>query len=772
MVFIPIQIFSQNSIECSSPGNCNGWLYHKNKIGIGTGWSESYIPRTTLHLHEFGSINTFLNITNQTTGFPTGSQNLGLFVGMMGEQAVISNFQNANLSLFTGNTERFTLTPDGKIGIGITTPATMLDVNGQITIRGGNPANNKILVSDANGTASWQTLQAGTGVTILGTTINTFWTKSGTYLYNNNNGNIGIGTVAPQNVLHLHKAVGTIPQINSADSSENRNISATSIFGLQVTNNSTGSSYNNGLLVGVSANGTAYLKQQASMSLIIGTNNSDAVNILPNGNVGIGTTASAKLHIKGTLRFESLTNATTTQNQKVLLVDASGNVSQAQPTLIGDNFGNHTATQDLKLNDYWLSNDGTAQGIKINNHGDVLIYGTPSNGTKTFEQNNGFEIVTRGRIPERRGISVDEDANGIPNGNINFWIHNWQNPAAFNFMRNDEGSVKKLVVINKNGQVGINVDNPQYTLHVSGNIRFEQLPQQQVITDETVLISDNQGIIKSSSASQLKDNLGNHTAVQNINLGNYWLSNDGSDKGLQIKSDGNVQVGSGSTQINIGKSYSNAPYYLSSYIGFNAQRNNQGQWLFQSDGLNNGGAAVISDVVGNLRFVTYKPTQGTTTNTLSESDLMANTQLLITSNKKIGLRTTNINADADVQIKGTTYVEDKMGIGICLGANNNPKGYRFAVNGTMGAKDVYIEVDETPWPDYVFEPEHRLMPLSDLEWYINKNKHLPDIPSANDIKENGLSLAEINAQLVKKVEELTLYIIELNKKIEKNENNK
>jgi hypothetical protein len=183
----------------------------------------------------------------------------------------------------------------------------------------------------------------------------------------------------------------------------------------------------------------------------------------------------------------------------------------------------------------------------------------------------------------------------------------------------------------------------------------------------------------------------------------------------------------------------------------------------------NGGTAIITDVAGNLRFVSYKPQQGSTITTISESELMANSSLLITSNNKIGLRTTNINTEADVQIKGTTYIEDRLGIGICLGANNNPKGYRFAVNGTMGAKDVYIEVDETPWPDYVFEPEYRLMPLSELEWYINQNKHLPDIPSANDIKENGLSLAEINAQLVKKVEELTLYIIELNKKMEKYE---
>jgi len=145
---------------------------------------------------------------------------------------------------------------------------------------------------------------------------------------------------------------------------------------------------------------------------------------------------------------------------------------------------------------------------------------------------------------------------------------------------------------------------------------------------------------------------------------------------------------------------------------------------------------------------------------------MANTPLLITSNKKIGLRTTNMNADADVQIKGTTYVEDKMGIGICLGANNNPKGYRLAVNGVIGAKDMYVEL-QTPWPDYVFESSYNFLSLPELERYIAENKHLPNIPTADYIKENGLSLAEINVLLVKKIEELTLYIIELNKKIEK-----
>ena len=805
-------MLSQNYFATKEFSPYNGFIVHTDKIGIGNNFTVNHTPRTTLHLHNFNSSNTFINITTDASGFPLPTDTLGLWIGMYGQNSLIFQSQNAPLSLFTNKQERLTISGDGKIGIGTNTPTTALDVNGQLRIRGGNPGANKFLVSDANGIGRWMSLTAGNGIaindsvivntspdipititgsgattvsgtypnfvisstdnntiytggngiTISGTTIHSVWTKTNNNIYNNNSGFVGIGTSTPQNIIHIHSS-GLI--------------GVPAVSGIQITHSQTGSQSSDGLLIGYVVNSSVNnhndnvfrIMSQEQGSLQFGTNN-QVVMTIRGDRVGIGTLQpGAKLHVQGNVRLEGIEELSQATGARVLLIDNQGYVKRGQLSLVGDNLGNHTATQNIKLGSYWLSNDGSNYGIRVNSLGDVLISGRVASGhEKGLSENNGFEVVTRGRVPERRGISLDDD----PSGNVNFWIHNWQNPAAFNFMRNDAGSTKKLMVINKNGQVGINVDNPQYTLHVSGSIRFEQLPQQQQINTESVLISDAQGVIKVSPASQLKDNLGNHTATQNIKLGNYWLSNDGSDKGLQIKSDGNIQVGNGITQVNIGGSYSNAPYYLSSYIGFNAQRNSQGQWTFQSDGANNGGAAMLSDVAGNLRIVTYRPTQGTTIATLSESDLMANTQLLITSNKKIGLRTTNINANADVQIKGTTYFEDKIGIGICLTANNNPKGYRLAVNGTMGAKDIFIEIDETPWPDYVFEEHYELMPLSELEAYITQNKHLPDIPTANEIKQNGLSLAEINAKLVKKIEELTLYIIELNKKIEKYEKNK
>jgi hypothetical protein len=107
----------------------------------------------------------------------------------------------------------------------------------------------------------------------------------------------------------------------------------------------------------------------------------------------------------------------------------------------------------------------------------------------------------------------------------------------------------------------------------------------------------------------------------------------------------------------------------------------------------------------------------------------------------------------------------KVGIG-----TTNPGSFKIAVEGKIGAREVVVMTGT--WPDYVFEPTYDLPSLSELEQYIKANKHLPEVPSATEVKENGLSLGEMNAILLKKVEELTLHLIEANKRIEKLEKNK
>jgi hypothetical protein len=105
------------------------------------------------------------------------------------------------------------------------------------------------------------------------------------------------------------------------------------------------------------------------------------------------------------------------------------------------------------------------------------------------------------------------------------------------------------------------------------------------------------------------------------------------------------------------------------------------------------------------------------------------------------------------------YIKQNGNIGI---GTTNPT-YKLAVNGTIRTKEVIVE---TGWADYVFEKDYKLPSLKEVEQYIKNNKHLPEIPSAQEIQKNGLSVGEIQTKMMQKIEELTLYVIELQKQID------
>lgn len=100
-------------------------------------------------------------------------------------------------------------------------------------------------------------------------------------------------------------------------------------------------------------------------------------------------------------------------------------------------------------------------------------------------------------------------------------------------------------------------------------------------------------------------------------------------------------------------------------------------------------------------------------------------------------------------------------IGIGLGTLPIPSGAKVAIGGKVVCKE--IEVTLAGLPDFVFQPDYKLMSLYDVENFINENKHLPGVPSEKEVLENGLNLGDMNATLLQKVEELTLYMINLQK---------
>jgi hypothetical protein len=79
-------------------------------------------------------------------------------------------------------------------------------------------------------------------------------------------------------------------------------------------------------------------------------------------------------------------------------------------------------------------------------------------------------------------------------------------------------------------------------------------------------------------------------------------------------------------------------------------------------------------------------------------------------------------------------------------------------NGNLWSKQINVALTN-PWPDYVFQPEYHLPLLADVKAYIDQNRHLPDMPSEQEVVKNGQNLGELNILLTKKVEELTLYLI-------------
>jgi hypothetical protein len=120
---------------------------------------------------------------------------------------------------------------------------------------------------------------------------------------------------------------------------------------------------------------------------------------------------------------------------------------------------------------------------------------------------------------------------------------------------------------------------------------------------------------------------------------------------------------------------------------------------------------------------------------------------------------TNLNSSGYAgYFEGRGYFSGKVGIG-----TYNPGDYELAVNGEIRAKEIKVETD---WSDFVFADNYKLMPLNKLEKYIKTNKSLPGIPKEKEVVQEGVNLGEMQSKLLAKVEELTLYVIELKKENE------
>ncbi len=134
----------------------------------------------------------------------------------------------------------------------------------------------------------------------------------------------------------------------------------------------------------------------------------------------------------------------------------------------------------------------------------------------------------------------------------------------------------------------------------------------------------------------------------------------------------------------------------------------------------------------------------------------------LTTGGNFGIGTTT--PTARIQVEGESFLNGKVRIStLNFPATGN---YKLAVGGDIIAEKVRVKLQSSGWPDYVFHRQYPLMSLKEVENYIAANNHLPGVPAASEVEREGLDLGDGQAVLLKKLEELTLYIIDINKRLE------
>ncbi|NQD71516.1 hypothetical protein HP439_12355 [Sphingobacterium shayense] len=116
---------------------------------------------------------------------------------------------------------------------------------------------------------------------------------------------------------------------------------------------------------------------------------------------------------------------------------------------------------------------------------------------------------------------------------------------------------------------------------------------------------------------------------------------------------------------------------------------------------------------------------------------------------------------------GNLIINDNAGF---VGIGTPVPKEKLSVNGNIRAREIKVEIAN--WPDYVFHTDYNLRSLQDVKRFIQDKGHLPEVPTAGQVAQDGISVGEVNSTLLKKVEELTLYIIQLEERIHKLEENK
>ncbi|UII77355.1 tail fiber protein [Flagellimonas sp. HMM57] len=294
-----------------------------------------------------------------------------------------------------------------------------------------------------------------------------------------------------------------------------------------------------------------------------------------------------------------------------------------------------------------------------------------------------------------------------------------------------------------NGNVGIGTTNPDSKLHVAGNgavIRLQNTNHED--TDNAFYgwlggydMSGDEVWWLGEGSSNTKQ-LGFFT-----NRAGYDLKIFNKDRGINIRDNGNVSIGT--------EAYPKSQLVVESNFGANISGSTGGNAVFGSN------LAVVQGGTSHNNIVT----PASHTNNYGFSGMRASWGKLYFYTKY-----------GDT-VEGVVVTEEpRMYIGHNgkIGMGTTSPDSKLTVKGKIHAEEVKVDLS-VPGPDYVFKANYELKSLEEVQDHIKKHGHLPNIPSAREMEENGIQLGEMNMKLLEKIEELTLYILEQEEKLAEQE---
>jgi len=457
-----------------------------------------------------------------------------------------------------------------------------------------------------------------------------------------------------------------------------------------------------------------------------------------NGNVGIGTnTPASKLTIDGTDPVIGIMNNGLANS----FIQANG---------FNMNIGTAPDNATGKL----------SMGTKGNENFSIDHIGRVSIGPSTpFDAN----LILNGMGPRFAFLNNDVQKGYIRLFGDDFKIGTYPaNPGNIVFSPKGEDKIW----INEEGRMGIGTAIPSAELTVNGSNPVIQIQHNN--TSKGFLLVNGDNLKIGTNSTNLNGNLVLQTKLldrmlidENGNVGigtttpSSLLTVNGSNPIFQMRNanidKGFVQLSGDDIKIGTNATNPNGKFIV---------RTNGSDRIFVDDngsttiGNGNEGGVIVDADNPYLYIKSGGLTRGSLTfndgneNLVLQKTLFGNGHLIISGNQQAGS-----------SIHLSENGEFNFGTGLF------PNGYRMSVEGKVLATD-FTTLAVANWPDYVFDKAYKLKPLGEVKKYITEHKHLPNIPSAAEMEKNGIQLGEMSKKLMEKVEELTLYVLQLQEQID------